>query len=235
MIITSKTLFFITIIASHLHLHFRLSYFPPSKQLTATLPTTIHEDLLIPFHEAFNAALRSMSIPREAGKFIVGGNHTVYGVAEEEGTTMNLSVPDVLIEFETVIARLPLWCAEVAFTQPEDGAMSKLQLIAAHSPNIIGITLLNVVESPRYSSPSEKSNTFTRLKTETSTISEETWKRRSNKRGRDSITSYGHSWVSPLSFTITTWLQNSDGQFNLTDHSAEYYASAVSCLFPPPP
>jgi hypothetical protein len=148
---------------------------------------------------------------------------------------MNLGVPDVLIQFEMVIACFPLWCTEAAFMQPENEAMSKLQLIAAHSPNIIGIMLLNVVESPQYSSPSKKSSTFTRLETETSTISEETWKCRSNKRGRDSITSYGHLWVSPLSLTITTWLRNSDGRFNLTDHSAEYYASAVSCLFPPPP
>jgi hypothetical protein len=61
-----------------------------------------------------------MSIPPEAGEFIVGGNHTVYGVGEEEGTTMNLGVPNVLIQFETVIARFPLWCAEAAFMQPEN-------------------------------------------------------------------------------------------------------------------
>jgi hypothetical protein len=189
----------------------------------------------MPFYEAFSKALKSMGIPEEVGNFIVRGNKVVHG---EWGSTQEyLGVPDSIIEFQTALRRPQLWCAEVVFSwqESEEDAMLKLQRIATNSPTILGVTLLNIVESQQYLSPSKTSDTFTQLEKKTSIIPREKWMRKSNKQSLDSVIAYGHSWVSPLSITITTWLRNPNGKFNLNEHNAECYASAVShCLFPPP-
>ncbi|KAG2055972.1 hypothetical protein BDR06DRAFT_970432 [Suillus hirtellus] len=94
---------------NHQFNRYKISYSPSSKQLVATLPTPIHENLLKPL-----------------------------GLGEVGSTEKSLGTPDALLEFHDEDGgRVQLWGTEVTFSQTCDAAIAKLQCSVTLNPHII--------------------------------------------------------------------------------------------------
>ena len=177
-----------------------------------------------------------MEVPKSVGMFVVSSNDSVHGVLDEGMPEVSLGVPDVLVQFQDAIdVRSELWCVETSFSQPRDDAIRKLQRIANRSTRgVIAVTLIDITESPPYSDPSDTSATASVLADRTSVMSRPRWVHKANKSlsNSTSVVVYQHPWVSTITTTVTTWLRQPDGQLDLSDYRAQYYAHGVSQLPP---
>jgi hypothetical protein len=188
-------------------------------------------------YESIGKALEAMRVPRSIGKFAVACNDDVHGLDREEVKEVSLGVPDVLVQFQDVgNTCLELWCIESSFSQPRENAIWKLQRFADRSTHgVVAATLVDITESKRYSPPSDKSPTAVALANKTAATPAQRWQRKAKANrhlNSSSVVAYHHTWVSTLSFTITTWLCTPDGKLDLKDRRAQYYGHGVS-HFPP--
>ncbi|KAG1741751.1 uncharacterized protein EDB91DRAFT_1081563 [Suillus paluster] len=125
---------------NHQFNRYKLSYSPLSNQLVATLPTSIHENILKLF-------------------FIVQMNWTLRGEGEAGSTEKALGIPDVLVEFHDADGgRLQLWGTKVACSQTQDAAITKLQCYVTCNQHMQAVTLFDILENHCYSPPAESSH-----------------------------------------------------------------------------
>jgi hypothetical protein len=212
-------------------LSFRISYSPSSKQLVATLPTPIHENLLKPLRDAIDGALASLDI-EGLGNFIVQMNSTLRGLGEAGSTEKSLGTPDALLEFHDEDGgRVQLWGTEVTFSQTRDAAIAKLQRSVTLNPHMRAVTLFDILENHRHSPPTESSDAFRKLSKKKKVVSYHKWLQKDDSPVFGPVTGFTHTWVSSLTVVVSTWLRPDDGPFDLYDHNPRYFATAVS--FPP--
>lgn len=141
---------------------------------------------------------------------------------------VNFGVPDLQLELECYDLEpgFPLWCMEISFLQSSDEVVDKLKRFAAH-PDIIALTLFDISEFVRYSPPKDDSVTVEMLGEKDVLLSFREWSRSQNHPLVNGVSSFGHTWIHPLSVTITSWLRPREGTFDLDDYTPGVYASAV--------
>ncbi|KAG1728002.1 hypothetical protein EDB19DRAFT_1748490 [Suillus lakei] len=211
---------------NHQYIRYKLSYSQSTKQLVATLPTPIHENLLKPLRDAIDAGLASMGIDKVFGRFIVQMNSTLRGEGEAGSTEKALGTPDALVEFHNGDGgRLQLWGTEVTFLQAREAAIAKLQRSVSLNRHMRAVTLFEISEDHRHSPPAESSRAFQTLSKKPKVASYRTWLQKNDSPVFGPVTGFTHTWVSSLTIVVTTWLRPDDGPFDLYDHDTRYFAS----------
>ncbi|KAG1890683.1 uncharacterized protein F5891DRAFT_986836 [Suillus fuscotomentosus] len=214
---------------NHQFNRYKISYSPSSKQLVATLPTPIHENLLKPLRDAIDSALASLDI-EGLGNFIVQMNSTLRGLGEAGSTEKSLGTPDALLEFHDEDGgRVQLWGTEVTFSQTRDAAIAKLQRSVTLNPHMRAVTLFDILENHRHSPPTESSDAFRKLSKKKKVVSYHKWLQKDDSPVFGPVTGFTHTWVSSLTVVVSTWLRPDDGPFDLYDHNPRYFATARLC------
>ncbi|KAG0693615.1 hypothetical protein DFH29DRAFT_881328 [Suillus ampliporus] len=209
---------------------YKLSHSLSSNQLVATLPTPLHKNLLEPLRDTINAVLASMGIDEALGNFIIQMNTTLRGEGEGGSTEKALGTPDVLVEFHDGDGgRLQLWGTEISFSQAWDAAIAKLQRSVIFNKFMQAVTLFDVLEDHRYSSPAESSHVFQTLSETDRVVPYCKWLQKDDLPVFGPVTGFTHNWVSSLTVVVTTWVRPDDGPFDLYDQDPRYYATAQLC------
>ncbi|KAG1740140.1 uncharacterized protein EDB91DRAFT_1082117 [Suillus paluster] len=197
---------------NHQFNQYKLSYSPLSNQLVATLPTPIHENILKPF-------------------FIVQMNSTLRGEGEVGSTEKALGIPDALVEFHNGDrGHLQLWGTEVVRLQTWDATIAKLQCSVTCNRHMQAVTLFDILENHRYSPPAESSRAFQKLSKKDKVTLYHKWLQKDDSPVFSLVTGFTHTWVSPLTIVVTTWLHPDDGPFDLYDHDSRYFTTGMSFL-----
>ncbi|KAG2030480.1 hypothetical protein BDR03DRAFT_987058 [Suillus americanus] len=146
---------------------------------------------------------------------------------EDEEDSRNLGIPDMLIQCETRDAEFRLlWPFKFLFSQSSEAVESKIQYFTDKNPHIEGGTHFHIAEVERYTLPSDEWVVKQELdKKKVGHIREV-----GGTAASDGILSCSHTWLQPLTVTITTWLHPPNGRLKTTNHSAHFYATTV--LFP---
>ncbi|KAJ8595000.1 hypothetical protein M405DRAFT_857665 [Rhizopogon salebrosus TDB-379] len=204
------------------------SYAPHLERLTLVLPTQFHADIRTLMRSNLLRAVRLLiAIGKEFDFKIYVFEMSTRMFTDNDHGYVNFGVPDLQLELECYDLEpgFPLWCMEISFLQSSDEVVDKLKRFAAH-PDIIALTLFDISEFVRYSPPKDDSVTVEMLSEKDVLLSFREWSRPQNHPLVNGVSSFGHTWIHPLSVTITSWLRPREGTFDLDDYTPGVYASA---------
>lgn len=214
---------------------FRPSYIPSLHQIVATLPSPIHESILVPLRTAMGIIVESLAIPDDFEVSLpihmgcmVDAPATAELPPQYETRGYHLGVPDMVLMFQTRDADIrPYWPFEVSVSQTAEGAVTKLQKFADRNEHILAVTHINITESQKHAQPTYEWGVEKELDRKGVQMRELT-------RSKDgALASDSHTWFHPATVTITTWIHPPNKQLNLKSRHRAYYASAVRapCIF----
>jgi hypothetical protein len=218
------SLFVVFQIGADLALCFRL------KQLVATLPSPIHEAILVPLRTAMGITINSFVIPDD---FDVSLPIHMARMVDAPATadlppsdeSYHLGIPDMLLTFQTRDADiLPFWPFEVSVSQTSEAATTQLQKFADRNENILAATHIHISEAQKYTLPTFEWGVERSLAERGVQMKELTY---SDQGGFSSLS---HTWCHPVTVTISTWIRPPNKRLDLKSRKSRYYATSVCVL-----
>ncbi|KAG2067319.1 hypothetical protein BDR04DRAFT_1120532 [Suillus decipiens] len=199
----------------------RLSYNPHLQELAVTLPSPIHEVVLVPLPTALGIIIDSLTILNKFDislpihmALMVDAPATLDLPADE---SYWLGIPDLVVMFQTHDTDiLPYWLFEVSVSETSKSAVVRLQTYGDQNENVLAATHISIIESQTHVSPMDEWG-IEKIRDLTS-----------SEDGR--VMSLSHTWFHPTTVTITTWICPPNKRLNLKSHHASYYATVV--LYP---
>ncbi|KAG2097259.1 uncharacterized protein F5147DRAFT_778062 [Suillus discolor] len=206
------------------------SYIPCLQQLLVNLPTPIHESISVPLCTTMGNIISSLPLPSGLSTALRIHINTMVEKGkdnEDDEDKRNLGIPDMLIQRETRDAEFhPLWLFKVSFSQTSEAVEAKMQLAANKNPHIEGAMHFHITEAEPSILPSDEWALEQELDRKKVVRIREV----GGSASGSGIVSFSHTWLHPLKVTVTTWLRPPNRQLKITNHGAQYYATAV--LFP---
>ncbi|KAG2367099.1 hypothetical protein BDR07DRAFT_1479443 [Suillus spraguei] len=137
------------------------SYNSRLQQLTVTLPSAIHEAVLVPLCTPLSIIINSLTIP---DKFDVSlPDHMVHMVDAPTTSDLpadenyQLGIPDLVLMFQTCDADiLPYWPFEVSVSETSQSAITRLQTYGDRNENILAAMHISIIKSQAYVSPAHE-------------------------------------------------------------------------------
>ncbi|KAG1898302.1 uncharacterized protein F5891DRAFT_1239070 [Suillus fuscotomentosus] len=209
------------------------SYIPSLHQIVATLPSPIHESILVPLRTAMGIIVESLdipdnfevSLPIHMGRMVDAPATAELPSPQDETQGYHLGVPDLVLMFQTRDDDIrPFWPFEVSVSQTAEGAIAKLQKFGDRNEHVLAATHINIAESRKHASPTYEWGVAKKLNRRGVQMGELT-------RSEDgALASHSHTWYHPATVTITTWIRPPNRRLNLNSRHRAYCASAV--LYP---
>ncbi|KAG1858779.1 hypothetical protein DFJ58DRAFT_840364 [Suillus subalutaceus] len=204
------------------------SYIPRLEQLVATLPSPIHEAILVPLRTAMGITVNSFIIPDD---FKVSLPIHMACMVDAPATadlppsdeSYHLGIPDMVLTFQTGNDILPFWPFEVSISQTSEAAVTKLQKFADRNENVLAATHIHISEAQKHSLPTFEWGVERDLAKRGVQMKELTY---SENGG---FASLSHTWCHPVTVTISTWIRPPGKPLNLKSRSSRYYVTAVLC------
>ncbi|KAG2065940.1 hypothetical protein BDR04DRAFT_1160872 [Suillus decipiens] len=204
----------------------KLSYNPHLQELTVTLPSPIHEAVLVPLCTALGIIIDSLTIP---DKFDVSLPIHMAHMVDAPATldlpadeSYQLGIPDLVVMFQTCDANiLPYWPFEVSVSETSKSAIVRLQTYGDWNENVLAAMHISIIKSQTHVSPTDEWGVEKQLDQKGVRIRDLT----SSEDGR--VTSLSHTWFHPTTVTITTWICPPNKCLNLKSRHASYYATVV--------
>ncbi|KAG1793357.1 uncharacterized protein HD556DRAFT_1443797 [Suillus plorans] len=206
------------------------SHIPSLRQIVATLPSAIHEAILVPLRTAMGIVIDSFVIPDDFEVSLpIHMGHMLDAPATAElpssDQKYHLGIPDLVLMFQTRDAEIrPYWPFEVSVSQTSEGAITQLQKFADRNPHVLAATHINIVEARKHTSPTYEWGIENELDRRGVQIGELT---RSENGG---FASQSHTWFHPVTITVTTWIRPAKRRLSLKSRHPNYHATAV--LYP---
>ncbi|KAG2108926.1 uncharacterized protein F5147DRAFT_798869 [Suillus discolor] len=207
----------------------KLRYIPRLQKLIATLPSPIHEAILVPLRTAMGITIDSLTIPDD---FDISLPIHMARMLDAPATSdlppdesYRLRIPDLVLMLQTRDADiLPLWPFEVSVSETSESAVGRLQTYGDRNKNILAATHINIVEArthvpPTYEWGIEKGFDQRGIQIKDLTHLED-----------GGVASLSHTWYHPTTVTITTWIRPPNKCLNLNSRQCAYYTTAL--LYP---
>ncbi|KAG2117873.1 uncharacterized protein F5147DRAFT_648317 [Suillus discolor] len=221
--------YILDVIRSDCRVVHKLSYIPHLQKLIATLPSPIHEVILVPLHTAMGIIVDSLTIPDDFNVSLpIHMAHMLEAPTTSDlppNESYQLGIPDLVLMLQTCDTDiLPLWPFEVSVSETSESAIGRLQTYGDWNKNILAGTHISIVEAQTHVPPTYE------------------WgiKKELDQRGvqiKDlacledgGVVSLSHTWYHPTTVTITTWIHPPNKPLNLNSHQCGYYATAL--LYP---
>ncbi|KAG1844628.1 hypothetical protein DFJ58DRAFT_843958 [Suillus subalutaceus] len=172
------------------------------KQLVATLPSPIHEAILVPLCTTMGITVNSFIIPDDFEVSLpIHMAHMVDAPTTADlppsDESYHLGIPDMVLMFQTGNDILPFWPFEVSVSQTSEAAKHSL---------------------PTFEWGVERDLAKRGVQMKELTYSE-----------NGGFTLLSHTWCHPVTVTISTWIHPPGKPLNLKSRSSHYYATAVLC------
>ncbi|KAG2357203.1 hypothetical protein BDR07DRAFT_1491005 [Suillus spraguei] len=182
------------------------SYIPNLKQLVATLPSPIHEAILVPLHTTMGIIVNSFTIPDNfdiSVPIYMAQMIDAPATADLPRSDKNycLGIPDMFLTLQmrnTDI--LPFWPFKVSVSQSSEAAIAKLQKFGDQNDNVLAITHIPIAEAQKHMLPTyewaiEKGLNQRGVQMKELICSED-----------GGFSSLSHTWYHPVTVTISTWI-----------------------------
>ncbi|KAG2366301.1 hypothetical protein BDR07DRAFT_1480361 [Suillus spraguei] len=135
------------------------SYIPNLKQLVATLPSPIHEVILVPLHTVMGIIVDSFTIPDDFD--ISLPIHTAWMIDSPATADLphsdknyRLGISDMFLMLQTHNTDiLPFWPFKVSVSQSSEAAIAKLQKFSDQNDNVLAITHIHIAEAQKHMLP----------------------------------------------------------------------------------
>ncbi|KAG2064817.1 hypothetical protein BDR04DRAFT_1162135, partial [Suillus decipiens] len=208
------------------------SYNPNLKQLAATLPSPIHEAILVPLRTAMGIVIDSftildnydISLPIHMAWMLDAPATADLPPSDQ---SYHLGIPDMLLTLQTRNADiLPFWPFEISVSQSSEAAIAKLQRFGDQNDNVLAVTHIHIAEAQKHTLPTyewavEKGLDKRGIQMRELTCLED---------GR--FTSLSHTWCHPVTVTISTWIRPPGGRLDLKSRNSRHHATAICILYP---
>ncbi|KAG2063469.1 hypothetical protein BDR04DRAFT_1123243, partial [Suillus decipiens] len=137
----------------------KLSYNPNLKQLAATLPSPIHEVILVPLCTAMGIVIDSFTIPDNYDislpihmAWMLDAPATADLPPSDQ--SYHLGIPDMLLTLQTCNTDiLPFWLFEISVSQSSEAAIAKLQRFSDQNDNVLAVTHIHIAEAQKHTLP----------------------------------------------------------------------------------
>ncbi|KAG2060723.1 hypothetical protein BDR06DRAFT_1054372 [Suillus hirtellus] len=209
------------------------SYIPSLHQIVTTLPSPIHESILVPLRTAMGIIVESLNIPDDfevslpihMGRMVYAPATAELPPPQDETQGYHLGVLDLVLMFQTRDDDIhPFWPFEVSVSQTAEGAVVKLQKFGDQNEHVLATTHINITESRKHASLAYEWGVAKKLNWRGVQMGELT------QSEDGALVLHSHTWYHPATATITTWIRPPNRRLNLNSRHHAYCASAV--LYP---
>ncbi|KIM58302.1 hypothetical protein SCLCIDRAFT_28197 [Scleroderma citrinum Foug A] len=185
--------------------NFRLSFFPGSKHLMVSSPTTAHESIISALMDSHCNMLATIPVPEDVLYF---RTHTNSYLQEDS----ICAVPDSTIMMwdndscEDIRIPQPIWLMESAFSQSDHDIMWKLHTYVRNVSDLLVIGKIHIKQAMPYHSPASGGSAAKYLRS-SELMTQAKWTSSYGKKGMfTQVVVDGHTWFSLSSVEIHIWV-----------------------------
>ncbi|KAG2367947.1 hypothetical protein BDR07DRAFT_1478536 [Suillus spraguei] len=202
------------------------SYNPHLQELIVTLPSAIHEAVLVPLRTVMGTIVNSLTIPDEFNVSLPIHMTCMVDVPATADLPPKesywLGIPDLVLMFRICDADiLPYWPFEVSVSETSKSAIGRLQTYGDRNENVLAATHISIIESQSHIPPTYEWGMEKELHQRGVQIKDLTC----SKNG--GIASLSHMWFHLTTVTITMWVHPPNKCLNLKSRYLAYYATAI--------